>query len=80
MLFKTKSFHEQNGKTLSKDYKGDFLDETATPTVSDPDIAGECDIRVAEHICEPGKIGLSLGYESRNSTKSVYKFECGKNT
>ena len=36
------------------------MDETATPTVSEPDIADECDIRVAEHICEPGRIGISI--------------------
>ena len=40
------------------------MDENATPTVSEPDIADECDIRVAEHICEPDRLGLSLGSES----------------
>ena len=41
-------------------YDGDFLDETVAPEVSEPDIAGDCSVRVAQQICEADKQGIKV--------------------
>ena len=43
-----------------KNYDGDFLDETAVPTVSEPDIANKCDLRVSQQICSVEQQGISV--------------------
>lgn len=41
-------------------YEGEFLDETVPPEVSEPDIASDCSVRVAQHICEADQQGIQV--------------------